>query len=359
MADEVTKTDTTVDGDSPGKGSDATALTPEQRDEQTIARTLGTGTEKTEESATADETATPDPDAATETADEKPADTTEATAGDEDSDADTADELTAEEIELILDALDPEKLIENPRLKALVEARAQADADRRVAEQQAATSVSEETKKLIEDGKEAFGALTTLLDSAKDNIDKAIAGTEFVPVVIDPAEVKKHLGSFAQSFVLRTRQSFDDAFATAFRETAQLTGAAFTQDEANIVTELVKNAERIRHDPEQGEAASTAFLYRETFKYLVNRARATGKAEALAEVKRKSDAVKQIKGDENTTRAAIAKVAKQRTKTPPPSTEPGAGIDDSNAPATMESYKAAKAAGKFDVADSIMERMQR
>ena len=359
--------------ESSDKTSDDTELTPEQRDEQTIARLTGTEPAQDEPSdddgdgdgdadadgdaSDSDADSTSDSDDADSTADSDSADGDEDStddgdaAGDGESNADDDIELTDEDIETFLDAAD-DRVVKSPRMQKIIEQMAKAAADKISATRLEQTEVSQETQRLIEKGGQAAKKIEALFGRAGKTLAEYVAGNEVdEEVVLDPEELTGHLRDFAVASAVRTRQSYDNAFASAFREVAPLSGEAFTDDEAKDVIKIVQTADRIRQDPEQGEIAANAYLYKESFKYLVERAKASGATAEKTDAKKRREATKRVIGDKNSTKAAMSKIASKRKKVAPKSvkTEPEGVASEFS----MESYRAAKLAGNHEEADRI------
>jgi hypothetical protein len=336
--------------ETPVAPSDSVELTAEQRDEATIARLLGGNDEKTPVApvvpADADAAAGEDEgtsDAAAE-ADGQ---------GEGDADDDELPEVTDEELEAILDALD-DRILANPRIQKVIDERTQADSDRRYEERRKAESVSQESERLIRQGRTAVENVYDLFGKLTGNLDKAVKGEDIDETVkFDRDALMGELGAFGAAAVAEARRDTDTAFADAFREGAVL-GGVLTDADKTAVIGIVEKAKRIANDPEQGRAASVAFLFKENVKFLVDRAKKAGAAEAEAAFQKKRDGLKAVVG-ENGTKAAIAKIANARKKLPAkPTTTPAEATAPS---ANMEAYKAAKAAGEFQKADEIAAAM--
>ena len=355
--------------ESPDTTSDATELTPEQRDEQTIARLQGTEPAQDDEpsddagddggdddaaddSGATGEESTDGDEAADETKDSA---TAGDEAGEEESDADDDIELTDEDIETFLDAAEG-RIIQSPRMKRAIEQLAKSSADKMNAQRLEQTEVSQETQRLIDKGSTAAKAIEALFGKAGETLSEYVAGREVEEeVVLNPEDLKNHLKDFAVAAAVRTRQSYDNAFATAFREVAPLTGKAFTEDEAKDVIKIVQTADRIRQDPEQGEMAANAYLFKESTKYLVERALVSGATAEKENAAKRRAATKRVIGDKTNTKTAMAKIAAKRKKVAPKS--PKAEPSSAEPEYTMEAYRAAKLAGKPDDADRIMAGM--
>ena len=241
-------------------------------------------------------------------------------------------------------------------MQRIIEKMAKAAADSQYAKRLEATEVSDETKRLIAKGGAAAKNIEDLFGKAGDTLAEYVAGNEVEEeVTLDPDALKGHLRDFAVASAVRTRQSYDNAFATAFREVAPLTGEAFTEDEAKEVIKIVQTADRIREDPEQGEAAANAYLFLESTKYLVERAKASGATAEKSAAQKRRKATKRVIGDKNTTKAAMSKIAAKRKKVAPKS--PKQEAEGVQPEFTMDAYRAAKLAGKPDEADAIMAGM--
>lgn len=381
LADEDTQVNDASSGDgSIETTSDATELTPEQRDEQTIARAFGLdqtdeesgkeseaaeSEESDDESESSDETkddetkSDDESEAESETKAEDEADESDtgAEASGEESDADDDVELSDENIETFLDAVTEDRLLLNPRMQKKLESLVQSQVDKQFQQRLEQTEVSQETDNLIKQGAKAAEAITGQFVKAGETLTKYVEGEEDIEeVVLDPEDLKTNLRRFAVASALKTRQGYDQAFATAFRETAPLSGEAFTQDEAKAVIKLVETADRIRSDPEQGEAAANTYLFTESFKLLVERAKSAGKVEAETARKKRNDAAKRVIGDKTSTNVALAKVAAKRNKLPKKGPTQEAEATEGNA--SMEAYRAAKLRKDYDEADRILAELQ-
>lgn len=354
MADIANETQTEDGSTESVTPSSDGALTPEERDAQTIARAFGLQSDEKPDEA--------QPPAGDEAAGETETEgdgegepTDEGTAATEgEGDADDEPEVTDEDIEAILDGLE-ERLINNPRLRARIEAQAKADADRRFEEQRRAQSASQESERLIGQGRQAVESLFTTVNNLAEQLTKAGKGESFEAVALDEDAIKSHLRDYGTAVNLVARREFDEAFSEAFRLAVPV-GGNLTEDEAETVKTLVATAQRIENDPNQGSAKAKNHLFVEGIKFLTERAKAAGAAEARAEIEKRRSALKKIVGDkgENATTAAMAKIARTRSKTPPkgPRAEPTAtGV------ANMDAYRAAKAAGEHDKADEILAQM--
>ena len=276
-------------------------------------------------------------------------------AGDGESDADDDIELTDEDIETFLDAAQ-DQIVKSPRMQKVIEQLAKSSADKMSAQRLEQTEVSQETARLIEKGGTAAKAIEALFGKAGETLSEYVAGREVEEeVVLNPEDLKNHLKDFAVAAAVRTRQSYDNAFATTFREIAPLTGKAFTEDEAEAVIKIVQTADRIRQDPEQGEMAATAYLFKESTKYLVERALVSGATAEKENAAKRRAATKRVIGDKTNTKTAMAKIAAKRKKVAPKSlkAEPASVQSEFS----MEAYRAAKLAGNPNEADRIMTGM--
>lgn len=342
--------------ESPVVTSDSVALTPEQRDEQTIARLLGTETQDTTP-ATKPDSESDGSDAPTDGEDgATDSDTTEVEADEkeeDDADEDELPEVTDEELESILDALD-ERLLAHPRIQKVLDERAKADADRRYEERRKAESVGQESERLIRQGRTAVENVYGLFNKLNDNLDKAAKGEDVdESVKFNRDDLISELGAFGAAAVAEAYVSADSAFTAAFTEGAKL-GGKFTDEEVEVVKATVQTAQRILNDPKQGRAESYAHLLTETTKFLVDRAKKAGKAEAEAAFLKKRDALKKVVGG-NETKAAIAKIANARKKLPAgPAATPAVATTGR---ADIDAYRAAKAAGDYAKADEIAQQM--
>lgn len=340
--------------ETPANPSDSVALTPEQRDEQTIARLLGGEQEDSTEStdaATAGESS--DEDAGADDDADSSAGNEADDEGEEGADEDEPEDVTDEELETILDALE-DRILKNPRVQQKLDEQARAEADRRYEERRKAETVSQESERLIRQGRTAVENVYNLFDKLNGNLASAIKGDDIdESVKFDRDSLMKELGAFGAAAVAEARRDSDTAFADAFREGATLGGEMTDEDKTKVIG-IVQTAQRIANDPEQGRSASLAYLFRENVKFLVERAKEAGKAEATAEFAKKRDALKKVTG-ENGTRAAIAKITNSRKKLP---AKPAATPAQTTQPrADMEAYRAAKAAGDFAKADEIAAAM--
>lgn len=349
MADTTNEGTQIVDGSTPPTDpSESGALTPEQRDAQTISRAFG---------LEAEAEVTP-PSEESEEGEGEGAGAGEGEGGtaaaDGEGGADDEPEITDDDINAILDGLE-DRLIENPRLRERIDKLAKAEADRRFEEQRKSATASQESERLIGQGRKAVENLYELIGKAGEQLTKAAKGEEFESVAIDPEKVKESLRDYGAAVNLVARREFDDAFSEGFR-LAIPAGGDLSAEEAETVKTLVATAQRIENDPNQGSAKAKTHLFVEGMKFLVERAKASGAAEARAEIEKRRNALKKIVGDkgENATTAAMAKIARTRAKTPPksPRSEPTAtGV------ANMDAYRAAKAAGDHEKADQILADM--
>jgi len=334
---------TGVDG-TPDSTSDSVELSSEQRDEATIARTLGT-----DRSQNADDAAATDaPDDAAVTTDDEADEEGETAADDE------LPEVTDEDLENILDALD-DRLLAHPRIQKVLEEKAKADADRRYEERRQAESVGQESERLIRQGRTAVDNVYTLFTKLDGELQKAIRGDDVDgSVKFDRDALMSELGAFGAAAVAEARTDSDRAFAQAFREGAQL-GGDMTEEEKASVIKIVQTAQRIANDPAQGSGASLGHLFKENIKFLVDRAKKAGAAEAEASFSKRRAAMEKVVGT-NGTKAAVAKLANTRKNLPTkPTTVPAQAAASGGG---MEAYKAAKAAGDYARADEIMAEMR-
>lgn len=327
--------------------SDANALTPEQRDEQTISRLLGGNVDVGKPAAAA-----PDPKPGDEDGDDSDAGD-EATGTGEGDAEDELPEVTDEELEAILDALD-DRLLAHPRIQKVLDERAKADADRRYEERRQAESVTQQSEQLIRQGRTAVEKIHGQFTKLQATLDAAARGDEIdESVKFNPDELMTELGKFGAAAVSEARRNTDTAFADAFVEGVGV-GGVLTDEEKASVLKVVETANRIALDPKQGQAASMKYLMAENVKFIAQRAKAAGKAEAEAGFAKRRDALKKVVG-ENGTKAAVAQLANARKKLP---TKPSATPSEATQPrSNMEAYKAAKAAGDHDRADEILAEM--
>ena len=335
-----------VNKETPGEeslveSSDSVELTAEQRDEQTIAHLLG------QEDST-ETTETPVDEEA-----EGESSTAEAADEEGEGDADDDPEVTDEDLEAILDALD-DRILTNPRIQKIIDERTKADSDRRYEERRKAESVGQESERLIRQGRTAVENVYGLFGKLTGNLEKAVKGEEIDEAVkFDQDSLMTELGAFGAAAVAEARRDSDTAFADAFRE-GVAAGGTLTEDEKNSVISIVQKAQRIANDPEQGRSASLALLFKENIKFLVDRAKVAGKAEAEASFQKKRDALTKVVG-ENGTKAAVARIVNARKKLPGKPVAVSAEATGSGN--TLEAYKAAKAAGDYAKADEIAQKM--
>jgi hypothetical protein len=353
--DTITQTDSSTSGeDGSSVQTDATALTPEQRDAQTFAK-YGLTPQGTRAEAAATTEETPEmPDAKpddekpegdqTDDSDDKPATTTAEgdTAGDTTADdTDDTPEITDEEVDQVIDAL-KERLIANPKLADEIRTRAEAEATRRFEEQRQSQTTSQETERLIEQGRTAATKLYGLLNGFGEQLEKAAKGEKFDVVTPDPKQLQIHLGEFGAAVVAETRRHFDDGFTTAFREVGQKLDIKFDKDDAETIKKIIQTTERIESDPEQGRGPAIAHLYGESWKLLATKAREQGRADALAEVKRQKDATAAIRG-KNAETSAIAKITKERKGLPAkPVAVDASSVSTASDDISDDAYRAAK-----------------
>lgn len=367
IPDAPTGTDTSTSTPEPNVGgSGSSALTPEQQDAANIRSEFGIDPY----------TLQPVEDDGTAGAGEGEPETGEDGAADSEGTADSTDlsdagdefELTDEQLDALLEAVPEERLLNHPRMKdryvpaETVQERIQRD----LAQRQAAAAVQTETQQLVDQGatavRTAVGAATAAVEAltrGAEELRKAAANEEFDPSVIDPSILNPEamlqtFREFGSAVVLDTRRSYDEAFSSAFKAGEAVVGA-LSDDEKQSIIGIVQSATRIENDPEQGPDAAKTHLMSETMKLLVTRARAAGRAEALAEVQQRREAVKKVVGDDGVLAAATAKLAKARKNLPP--TPIQAPAESEGTGDTMDAYDAAVAAKNYDLADQIAARM--
>lgn len=373
MADTVVKDDavdtSTSDGGTPDAAATSVTPTAENRDAATFAKyglSADGVTPLPEKSADdtsapaddADKGKTPDADKGADDADGD-----DATKSSDDSTADAAtdastanpDEITDEDVEDIVAALE-DRLIANPKLAAQIEARAAAEANRRIEESRRTQTDSEETDRLIDQGREATTSLYGLLGNVSGELAKAAKGEPYDPTPPDPEKVKGFLGQFGGAVVAETRRHFDNGFTASFRAVAKELGVEFDPADAEKIKTIIQTTERIEGDKEQGRGPAIAYLYTESWKLLTAKAKEAGRTEALAEVKRQEDASAKIK-DKNSETSALAKIRKQRKNSPAHPVAPEAGSEASGGDdLSDDAYRAAKRAGNHAEADRIVEQ---
>jgi hypothetical protein len=336
--------------------SDAPALTPEERDEQIIAKFMGMGASSGEEEAeeTEDESGVG----------EQAVEESESVAEDEESEEEEVgesegeeaeidlDEISDDDLEALLDVLEP-RLLEHPRVKKTLEERAKAEADRRFEERRKAELQALESEQLVLQGRTAVERLMEVYDKLHTNLKKALEGEDAEAIEVSRDELLSHLGAFGAAAVAETRKAYDDAFTTAFREAVQLTGE-MNDDDRERVVKIVQTAARIAADPKQGQVPANTYLFTETIKFLTERAREAGRKEAEAEFLKRREALKKLAKD-TPVKAAIAKITNARKKLPTKPTPSAPASSEDNI--SIEAYRAAKAAGDYEKADAIVQAL--
>lgn len=299
---------------------------------------------------------------------------TEATAADDDEDTDEPGEITGEQLDRYVEALlelDADKIAKNPKLRERIEADIRAQVEQDYAERQRAATVGQERQRLTEQGKTAVEAVSNLLTKADEGFAKATAelakaerGEDFNPKVVAEGlgvtvdQLRNNLATYAQAVTFDVRRQHEDAFLGAFQRAAAK-GGPITPDEVKTIESVVNNANRTEKDESQGEGRfdkAKSIYYGETMVFLVDRAYEAGRQAAVAEAKAKREAAKTVL-DADAVLAGAAKEAAKRSALPPAT--PPAGQQPDSGAATMDAYRAAKAAGEYDKADAIMQRMMR
>jgi|FLYL01.1.fsa_nt_gi hypothetical protein len=345
--------------DEPLTDSSETAPTPEERDEETIRQFLNTSEEQAGdddvESEDTEEEGAGEEESEEEVEEEPEEEEEEA---EEEEESLPLEDLSDEDLELFLEAFE-ERLLNSPKIQKKLEERARQEAERRFEERLRAEQTSKETELIISQGRQAVESIYNVFNRLRDAASKLAEGEEVneSDLQVDPNELMQHLGAFGAAAVAETRRTIDNAFSIAFRE-GVTSVMPLTEEEKNEVVKIVQTAQRIANDPRQGQDKATEFLFTESVKLLVQRAKEAGRKEALAEVKKKQEALKRITS-ENALKAAVARVASTRKKLPPRT--PGQAPQSQSIPAkpTLEDYRAAKAAGDYERADAILAAMAR
>jgi len=370
MADEVDSKD--VDSTSTSGSSDASALSPEElRDVETFAR-HGLNPDGTPIDRKAESKAAPSKDEPDDEDDDDSDDDKTKAADDADDDEDDEAEVTDEQLDKYVDALlelNADKIANNPKLRERIEKEIRDKVEADNAAKQRAASASQERDLLARQGRAAveavFGQLTKAQEGfgkAQAELDKAFKGEDFDPKVLadgfklDGKALEQNLGAFAVAAVADSRRSYDDAFSTAFKAATDV-GGPVTDEERDAIISIVNTANRIEADEKQGDGRfdrAKEHLYVETWKLVTNRAYEAGKQAAIADAKAKRDARKTVL-DSDAVLAGAAKEAKTRKGLPPNPTKPTGTAEVGEV--SMAAYKAAKAAGNYELADEIMNEM--
>lgn len=348
---------TTLDA-SASESSTAAALTPEARDAATFAKNGfkpdGTPLDKPEAPVTVEKpnekVVTPEPK--------------EGEAGDDDEDEDEDEsEITDERITATVEAaleLNPDLVKNNPKIREALETEIRADIQGKIDAAAAATTAKQQREQLVGQGKKAVDTVTNLLESAQAELAKAKNGDPDVKwdVLAKASEdVEAALGTFGSAAVVDTQRGYETAFTKGFQAAAKI-GGPISEEERATVEEIVNTANRIEGDTTQGverfDLAKQHF-YEKTWEFLANRAKAAGKAEAIAEAKAKRDSRKTVL-DADAVLAGAAKEAAKRVKLPPAPTD--TGTQSTIVRPTMDAYREAKRSGNHNLADEIMRAME-
>lgn len=364
MTDTTDEKDISTSGDDGSDESTQTpALTSEQRDAATFAKygmkPDGSELDDTSEDTGDDEDKSADGD---KTGDDEgngdeDADSDKGTAGatDADVDADTDPEITDEDVENVVAALE-ERLIQHPKLAQRIKEAAETEATRRFEEQRAASTMTEETERLIQKGRGATQSLYDLIGTFGAELGKAAAGEKYDPTPPNFEKVQEHLGEFGAAVVAETRRAFDKGFENAFRSVSKELGVQFSKEDLETMKGIFQTVERIEGDPKQGRGPAVQHLYTESWKLLAQKVKQTSREATLNEVKSQRDAAKKIK-DDNAETAAIAKITRQRKKMPSKSVAAeSTGTNASGDDYSEDAYRAAKARGDHEEADRIVQQ---
>jgi hypothetical protein len=353
--------DVSTSGAPASESSTATAPTPEERDAATFAahglNPDGTPLAPKPADPAPAEAAKPEPKADESTEEGEAGDDDE---GDEGDAAEITDERITATVEAALE-LNPDLVKSNPKIRELLAAEIRAEIQADLDAKQAATTASQQREQLIGQGKKAVATVTTLLENAQAELAKAKNGDPNVNWEVlakASTDVEAALGTFGSAAVVDTQRGYEAAFTKGFLAAAKV-GGPLTEAENTAVQEIVNTANRIEADDKQGDErfdAAKRHFYEKTWEFIAERAKAAGKAEAIAEAKAKRDSRKTVL-DADAVIAGAAKEAAKRVKLPPAPTD--GGPSSTIVQPTMDSYRAAKQAGNYDLADEIMRAMEK
>jgi len=307
--------------------------------------------ERTQESAPADK---PDaktdtqaqvaPDTSTESADltkdqdtESPPENDDADEGDdaesapgEGDDADDGEdnvELSEEELASLAEGYQDKLLSQKPIQEKVAElVREQLAQEQRAQQQaqegqQAVSAAIERSKQAVTDllglANQASTELARVAKAAKADEDGVVEPFDVNSDIFKPDQMAQHLQTYGEGIVAEVSTRYDTAFLAGADRALTDVLPELTEKQEQDYLQIVSNAGRIASDPNQGVAASKAYFMGETIKFLVERAKEAGAIEERERVSKRTTATKKI-ADKAATKAAAAKLAKDRGKVSPP-----------------------------------------
>lgn len=314
-------------------------LSPEERDEQTLARlqqafrAAGAASEPSEAGSVEPQQAAPvQPPEETET---------------------EQVELTPEQRQALLEYLLPEAL-ESDLVKRHVLTEAQRLALEEQEKAARAAEIDIRLEQLAQQGQQAAQTIIEQVIQARKMLEDAEKG-EIIDLskAPDPQTVGQAILQVAAAMSSRTMLDVADAVGVAQQYALQ--DLSLPEEEINraakVIGGYVAEAQQLRNDPQNADLA-TAYMFTGVLRTIAALAKEAGKREAQAELGRKQPLAKGL-ADSNAIAAAQAIMSKLKLPREVPSTVAPASPAGASPDALMEQYREAKRAGNAAEADRI------
>ncbi len=268
-----------------------------------------------------------------------------------------AEEVTEEEIpdlpDDVLEALAEvyaDKFTEHPRIKEKIDREIQRRAEEKEKELRLVQERQARTQQALEEGKLAAQQLSNVLTAYQEAIRK-IKSEDLDPSDLDERSLPsmesltEALASFGTAVYVDAAATYDSAFSASWGELAK---GLIREEDLPKVQEIASKAQQMEQNPQQVLQAK-AYLFTESIKLLLERAREQGREEGRQEAIRKRDAIAKVT-QANALNAALARLASKKMPPQPTPTVPA------NAPVVdyMKEYEQAKASGNIARAEEIL-----
>ncbi len=227
----------------------------------------------------------------------------------------------------------------------------QSEVAKQVASQVRGQTATSEREALVNRGRAAVIELTTLGESAQAELAKASKGETFQAQVFDNDKYVKNLQIYGEAIKEDTRSLFEKAIEDGFNGVLTGSLASLVDAKQSDLTEIVRNHEATRADPNKAAQAEPKFVT-DMVQFIVDRATELG-AQQERERASKGKAVNKQIASSNAVKAATAKIQSQKNEPNTPKSKARKGKGSY----TIEDYEKAIDEKDIPFADEIFAAM--
>lgn len=270
--------------------------------------------------------------------------------GDEaESESDT-DELTDEVLDDFSQAYG-DRIMGTKAMQDRVSKLVQSEVSKQVTSKVRGQTATSEREALVNRGRAAVTELTTQAETAQAELGKASKGEQFQAQVFDMNSYVNNLRVYGEAIKEDTRSLFEVAIEDGFNEVLTGSLASFVDAKQGDLTEIVRNHEATRADPNQAAQAEPKFVA-DMVQFIVDRATELG-AEQERERASKGKAVNKQIASSNAVKAATARIQSQKNKPDTPKSKARKGKGGY----TIDDYEKAVDDEDISLADEIFAQM--